>query len=170
MPVIRIDDEVMSALRNLAVKWDHVFGTPNQVLRRLVGLDDGRGQPEVVQPTFVMPAPARPRAIQTEVGKKSPRVRGDRLLRLHPDLLGQGLKPYADRDGIFYEWPKKFPAIFFDRRGYKIFRTEESMLAASQYWYPETRKVNILEGINSVPGYVTCPQDCPHRRMYRSSP
>ena len=64
MPVIRIDDEVMSALRNLAVKWDHVFGTPNQVLRRLVGLDDGRGQPEVVQPTFVMPAPDRPRAVQ----------------------------------------------------------------------------------------------------------
>ena len=44
------------------------------------------------------------------------------------------------------------------------------MLAASQYWYPETRKVNILEGISSVPGYVTCPPDCPHRRMYGNAP
>ena len=166
-PVIRIDDEVMGALRSRAVEWGLVFSTPNQALRRLFGLDDREQQEGAVTPN-----PATTRSIETEVERRPLRVRGGRLLRAHPHLLGKGLKPYADREGGFYEWPKEFPAIFLDRKGYYIFETEESMLRASQYLdaYPETRKVRIPDGLSTLPGYVTCPPDCPHRRMYRSSP
>jgi len=38
-PVIRIDDEVMSKLREHAKILDLVFGTPNEVLRVILGVD-----------------------------------------------------------------------------------------------------------------------------------
>lgn len=39
-PVIRIDDEVMSKLKEQAVALNLVFGTPNEVLRVILGLDE----------------------------------------------------------------------------------------------------------------------------------
>lgn len=39
MPVIRIDDEVMREIKKQASKLDLVFSTPNDVLRRMLGLD-----------------------------------------------------------------------------------------------------------------------------------
>ena len=54
VPVIRIDDEVMGALQSHAARWGLVFGTPNQTLRRLLGLDDGSVRQEGVEPlTYV---------------------------------------------------------------------------------------------------------------------
>ncbi|MFA4836974.1 MAG: hypothetical protein WC749_13005 [Dehalococcoidia bacterium] len=38
-PVIRIDDQVMSELRKQAIALNQVFGTPNEVLRIILGLD-----------------------------------------------------------------------------------------------------------------------------------
>ena len=38
-PVIRIDDEVMEALRKKAIDLNMVFGTPNTTLRKVLGLD-----------------------------------------------------------------------------------------------------------------------------------
>jgi hypothetical protein len=38
-PVIRIDDEVMGKLKEHAVSLGLVFGTPNEVLRRILALD-----------------------------------------------------------------------------------------------------------------------------------
>jgi len=39
MPVIRIDDEVLTELKRLAVVYGLVFKPPNAVLRRALGLD-----------------------------------------------------------------------------------------------------------------------------------
>ena len=41
-PTIRVDDEVMDAIKNQAVEFGLVFGTPNAVLRRALGLEDAR--------------------------------------------------------------------------------------------------------------------------------
>jgi len=42
-PVIRVDEEVMDELKNRAVKLSFVFGTPNDVLRAVLGLSNARG-------------------------------------------------------------------------------------------------------------------------------
>jgi len=39
MPVIRIDDEVLTELKRLAVVYGLVFKPPNAILRRALGLD-----------------------------------------------------------------------------------------------------------------------------------
>ena len=82
---------------------------------------------------------------------------GRNLLREHKDLL-QDMKPYADRDGIFYEWPKMFPAILFDSCGYLIFSSEQALFDAEVYvrLYPDKRKISARDDISSMPGYVNC--------------
>ena len=157
-PVIRIDDEVMSELERRAYQWRLVFGTPNQALRRLLGLDNPSVFDEFARHE-----------------SKPVRVRGKELLVLHPNLQGQGLKPYAARDGVSYPWPSAFPAVFFDRAGYVVFRSEESLSDVNQYgtrfiyMSKEPDKVYIREGISSLEGYVTCPLNC-HNHFYRSAP
>ena len=42
-PTIRVDSEVMVKLQQLAVEFELVFGTPNAVLRRKLGIDQGGG-------------------------------------------------------------------------------------------------------------------------------
>ncbi len=159
-PVIRIDDEVLKELQSHAVRWGLVFGQPNQVLRRMLGLDVGRDQPKDAQPMSSTDDPIRPSDVRlgAESKPRHRRVTGGSLLREHPDLP-QGFRPYSDRDGRFYEWPTEFPAILFDEGGYVILKTEQSMLDAGQYLdpNPHSRKVHVRDGISSAPGYVACP-------------
>ena len=42
-PTIRVDNEVMGKLQQLAVKFELIFGTPNAVLRRKLGIDQEGG-------------------------------------------------------------------------------------------------------------------------------
>ena len=88
------------------------------------------------------------------------RMTGKSLLRKHQDLQ-QTMRAYADRDGIFYEWPKEFPAVLFDGDGYVIFRSEQTMLDSERYirLYPDTRKISVRDGISSLPGYADCEHD-----------
>lgn len=44
MPVMRVDDEVLDALKKKAIELDLVFSTPNQVLRNIFGLDKASHQ------------------------------------------------------------------------------------------------------------------------------
>ena len=154
MPTIRIDHDVMGALQERAVKEGLVFGSPNQVLRVVLGLDFQTGKVEGVRLPInqvnqtQLRNPAQPR---------TRRVTGRRVLRAHEDLP-QNLRPYSDRDGTFYEWPVDFPAILFNNGGYIIFDTEESLRRADGYLtlYPDTRKIHVQETIGSIPGYVKC--------------
>ncbi len=154
MPTIRIDDDVMGALQERAVKEGLVFGSPNQVLRIVLGLDSNTGEIEV------------PRQIPPSINQAQPRNRpqprrrrmtGRSLLRAHQDLQ-QSMRAYSDRAGIFYEWPVDFPAILFDNGGYIIFDTEESLRRADGYLtlYSDTRKITAPETISSIPEYVEC--------------
>ena len=88
------------------------------------------------------------------------RMTGKSLLREHEDLP-QTIRAYADRDGIFYEWPKEFPAVLFDSGGYVMFRSEQALLDSERYirLYPDTRKISVRDGIGSLPTYVECEHD-----------
>ena len=145
MPVIRIDEEVMRELQRKAIDMNLVFGQPNQVLRRVLGLDDksqGHSEKGVQQMTTVR------------------RVTGKSLLRQHPEIP-QEMRPYSDRDGIFYDWPKEFPAVLFDSGGYVIYRSEQDMLDSERYirLYPDTSKISVRDGISSLPTYEECDHD-----------
>lgn len=145
MPTIRIDDDVMGALQERAVKEGLVFGSPNQVLRIVLGLDSNTSEE------------GGERMPTTQAQPRARRVTGRRILRAHEDLP-QNLRPYSDREGTFYEWPVDFPAILFSNRGYIIFHTEESLRRADGYLtlYPDTRKIHVQGTIGSIPGYVKC--------------
>ena len=144
MPVIRIDEEVLRELQRRAIEMDLVFGQPNQVLRRVLGIDNIS-----IQQTT--------KGAREMTSTSIRRMTGKSLLREHEDLP-QTFRAYADRDGIFYEWPKEFPAVLFDSGGYAIFRSEQAMLDSERYirLYPEKRKISVRDGINSLPTYVEC--------------
>ena len=157
MPTIRVDNEVMQELQQRAYREGLVFGSPNQVLRLVLELDSRNGvSGRVAQLSEGGSVSARE---TPSAGERRRRVTGRSLLRSHVKLP-QNLRAYSDREGCFYEWPRSFPAILFDRTGYRILETEEDMRKQSQflYLYPETLKINAQAqgGISSIPGYVQC--------------
>lgn len=156
MPTIRIDDEVMRGLQHRAYEEGLVFGNPNQVLRLILGLDDGEGQSKGFGTTMEESTNASA-SLPVRTGRR--RVTGRSLLRLHPSL-SQDLRAYSDREGLFYEWPRDWPAILFDSNGYIIYDTEDDLLRHGQflYLYRDTMKINAQAhgGISKLRGYVKC--------------
>jgi len=158
MPEIQIDDEVMQRLEAIAIEKGLVFGTPNAVLRISLGIDNHPGNQKEVESVLPVISQGEDSNISRPVRELSPtrRVTGRSLMKQHQDL-DQQLKPYADRDGAFYQWPQSFPAVLFDKAGYVIFRSKQSMvdnpLVSS---YPDTQKIHIQKGISSLSGYVKC--------------
>ena len=77
-PVIRVDDEVQRELEERAYEMRLVFGTPNQVLRSILGLDGHENLP-----------PSAETELLTEAGKLQPIVRNlmKTLLEDQPTLL-----------------------------------------------------------------------------------
>ena len=92
------------------------------------------------------------------------RVTGRSLLRSH-ESLDQNIAAYADREGLFYEWPKRFPAVLFDQDGYVLFNSEThlSTYDSRLQLYQETEKIQAQAcgGISALQGYVRC--DHKHR-------
>ena len=159
-PVIRVDDEVQRELEKRAYEMRLVFGTPNQVLRSILGLD---GQQEerstqimeaATQPTSPMLSPMKENPELSEIPRR--RGLGRHLLKEH-QLEPSISKGYYDREGGFYQFPKQFPAVLFDSEGYVIFKTAVSMLNSPHIVAnTKTEKVNVPNKINSIPEYVRC--------------
>ena len=178
MPAIHIDDDVMRELQNRAIRFGLVFSSPNRVLRRILDIDGRDQETEGVQTMYLgegkaaylpysndeetkgnqhmSPTSQRTQLRPPQVTRKR-RVTGKRLLREHPHLP-KNLRPYSDRDGIFYEWPREFPAILFDDHGYLVFKNERDMLSARRYLtaYEDTGKISVRNGISSMPNYESC--------------
>ena len=158
MQTIRVDGEVMRELQRRAYEVGLVFGSPNQVLRLILELDDSGDQTK--EPRSVMAEPtAKSASLQMNKGRRRVRVTGRSLLRSHLDLP-QDMRAYSDREGLFYEWPIDWPAILFDSTGYIIYETEDHMVRHEQYLYlyRDTMKINAQAhgGISKLPGYVLC--------------
>ena len=157
MPVIRIDDEVMSRLQARAVKDGLVFSTPNAVIRIL--LDETSNNSKETHLTLSSPSQTEEANVSLPKRDQSSahRLNGRTLLQQHKDL-SQRLRAHAHIDGTFYKWPDSFPAILFDNSGYVIFRSEESMINSHPKVtsHPESRKVNVRKSISSLPTYVKC--------------
>ena len=164
MPVIRVDDEVMQKLQAIAIEEGLVFGTPNAVLRVSLGIDNNSSSPKDVESVLSVTSQGEDTNMSISVREPSltRRVTGRSLMKEHPGL-NQHLKPYADRDGTFYQWPRAFPAVLFDEAGYVILKSEQSMVNSPLVdSYPDTQKIHIQKGITSLPGYIKCNHS--HRR------
>jgi hypothetical protein len=147
MPTIRIDGEVYSWLKSLAIPFQD---TPNSVLRRLARLDEtkavekkssGLGNSEEGEVQQEMET--------TEVTDiRGRQLRGKELSRLWGVKAEHAL---YHKDGTFYENLHRFPGALFDRNGYVRFETEHEYRQCP--YLNIGKKLNVRHGIASIPGY-----------------
>ena len=150
---IQIDDEVKHTLEQRAIEEKLVFGTPNQVLRIVLGLDQTQ-KPDGVQAS-TMPSSPMPDSVASfspeDTGRTHLRI-GPRLLREHDELKGR--KGYYSKTGVPYQKPSQFPAVFFDPDGHLVLKDETFM--RNNPYINVGKQVSVPGGIRSVPGYVNC--------------
>ena len=154
-PVIRIDEDVRRELEQQAVEMNLIFGTPNQVLRTILGL----GEPGTPA-NFEKEKPDNERELQESPVPYANRPVFGRTLRRTHGMENRTGVAYYHKDGTFYERPKVYPAAFFDANGYVLFETEEELAAT-----PSSRlgvKLGFTRSISLVPGYVRCPHSHLH--------
>ena len=154
-PVIRIDEDVRRELERQAIELNLIFGTPNQVLRTILGLEEP-GAPA----NYEKEKPDNGRELRESPVPYTPRPVFGRTLRRTHRLESQTKVAYYHKDGTFYERPKVYPAVFFDANGYVLFETEEELAAT-----PSSRlgvKLGFAKSISLVPGYVRCPHSHLH--------
>ena len=157
---IQIDAEVRRELEKKAYELGLVFGTPNEVLRIVFDLDQStlsnttQTTPKQIVPysldnptdvnTGSLPTPSRRQKI------------GSKLLREHPLIHARKgyFSKFLPAGNTPYQKPTEFPAVLFDPEGYFVIDSEESMLNSSNIRVG--KQINVLGGINSIPGYVHC--------------
>lgn len=142
-PTIRIDNEVYSWLQAHAVPFND---TPNSVLRRLAGIDKAEQQAPSMAPPIISASPP-------SSGRRLPAASGDELREKWKIPASQAR---FHQDSTFYEHLTRFPAALCDRAGYVVFETELEYRSCPQLRIGE--KINVPNGISSIPGYVKVDQ------------
>ena len=145
MPTIRIDDEVYSWLKSLAVPFED---TPNSVLRRLAKLSSKPALAAQNQAQIKMNAtsgwivPIQP-AFASEK-----RVRGNDLARL---WNVQVVQARYHKDGKKFNVIRHFPGALFDADGYIRFESEAEYLSNPSLVHGQ--ELTVPGGISSLAGY-----------------
>jgi 5-methylcytosine-specific restriction protein A len=138
MPQIRIDDEVYRALQKQAEPFRD---TPNDVLRRLLGLNDG---------SAIALKPPMPMAGESGQGGRRARSNSGRALNEQWGVGARDAKYH--QPGTFFENLRAFPGALFDSNGYVLFETEDEYRRTPGLSHGQ--KLNVRKGISSLPGYV----------------
>ena len=156
MSTIEIDSQVMQVLEDRAISERLVFANPNDVLRKILKLDQP-GIPDVI-PKLPIPNSSGLDGTNIVVSEDQPfnghtrKKIGSQLLREHSELRCQ--KGYYSDNGVPYQKPTRFPVVLFDRGGYLKIADDASM--RSNLYIHVGRQISIPGGISSVPGYVSC--------------
>jgi len=154
MPTIRIDDEIWAWLKMHAQPLED---TPNTVLRRIAGLENGPSSSKSQLESKVNPVSIEER----KSIKRSGVVVGKTSRRDMSGLTGQQLNrewgvgvhhPLYHKDGSYYNHLRYFPGALFDPEGYVVFKTEKEYLSSP--YLQRGKQLHVLGGISSVPGYV----------------
>ena len=157
MPTIRIDDDVMRDLQRRAVGLGLVFGSPNDVLRHVLGLNEEslavRSADALTNDydgaTAVRSTPSRRRRTRTASGSV--------LLRQHQEageILSEVKRGLYHRDGRGFAQSSEYPVAFFDPEGYVIINSEQDISGNAKI--EVGANVSVRDGIKSLPGYVRC--------------
>ena len=161
MHVIRIDEDVMQRLQSLAIDLDLVFGSPNDVLKHVLEINDNRARALVSCNN--LPKAERRRT------RRRPTASGSVLLRDHVANgeidAGVQLGYYHLRGRTysksFYE-AREFPVVLFDADGYVVISSPQEVdenpaisIAAN---------INVINNIENLPGYIRCSHS--HNRLF----
>ena len=153
MPMIRVDEEVMHRLQSLAVDLGLVFGSPNDVLRCVLEVDDDTAMNIVNRETLSN--------TQRRRTSRRPTASGSVLLREHIATgeidAGVRLGYYHLRGRTysksFYE-ADEYPVVLFDAVGYVIIGSPQEVDANSAISI--AANINVMNNIENLPGYVRC--------------
>jgi hypothetical protein len=146
-PVIRVDDEVWQWLKSQARPLED---TPNSVLRRVAGLDDGldgQGVPERPAARGQTPAQAR---IGRRVGVLRERTNSGR--NLNESWKVGARHALYHKDGNYYNHLRYFPGALFDPNGYVLFETESDY--RNSPYIQRGEQLHVPGGISGMPSYV----------------
>ena len=153
MPVIRVDEDVMQRLQSLAVEFDLVFGSPNDVLKRVLDINDDKRYMDVFTET--------PPNTQRRRARRRATASGSVLLRDH---IANGEIDAGVRLGYyhlrgrtytksFYE-ANEYPVALFDADGYVIISSAQEVDGNPAISI--SANINVMNNIESLPGYVRC--------------
>ena len=155
---IQVDSEVERALAKRATEEGLALfspGTPNLVLRIMLGLDQSGAPGPTPSPQTLDHSPS-PNSLDNAV--RAPQVSGRTHQRIGPRLLRDHdlncAKGYFSKNGIPYQKPDSFPAVLFDINGFFIVDDEESM--QNNPYINVGKQISIPKGIYSIPGYTKC--------------
>lgn len=160
MPVIRVDEDVMQRLQSLAVEFGLVFGSPNDVLKRVLEINDDRRAIDIVNREL-------PSNMQRRRARRRATASGSVLLREH---IANGEIDAGVRLGYyhlrgrtytksFYE-ADEYPVALFDAEGYVIIGSSQEI--DGNPTISISANINVMNNIESLPGYVRC--DHTHNR------
>lgn len=110
MPVVRIDDQVLSELKKRAVELGLVFKPPNDTLRRMLGLDPDLPPPVI---SFV---PKKPRF---GTARKATPVKDTATGQVYPSKYKAGLEfrrefPTVAGRYLWYPLVRRYPGRFVE--------------------------------------------------------
>ncbi|MFA6347759.1 MAG: hypothetical protein WCX07_05695 [Dehalococcoidales bacterium] len=147
MPTIRIDNDVYSWLKSIAVPFED---TPNSVLRRIAKLDADNESVQKIKPHVEYEDKKGGNKMSTKLvdNPRKLRLTGKELSRIWNVEVRQS---YYHKDGTFYENLVCFPGALFDFYGYIVFKTEQDYNSCP--YLRIGQKLNVLDGISSIPGY-----------------
>ena len=147
MPTIRVDNDVYSWLKSIAIPFED---TPNSVLRRVAGIDiDKKGIQQVkIYSEFDEKKGEEKMSTKLLGSVENVRLTAKELSRIWKVDAKQ---KYYHKDGTFYENLDCFPGALFDFYGYIVFKTEQDYNSCP--YLNIGRKLNVINGISSIPGY-----------------
>jgi hypothetical protein len=142
-PVIRIDEDVEQVLKEKAVEMDLVFGTPNQVLRKVLGIELSENSvPRALERT-------QPNGHR----RSSTFVTGKKLAESH-GMSEDVAQAFYRETGDWYRTPTEFPVALFGREGYVVVDSLQALEINPTYQIGET--LHVPNGVEEAPGYVFC--------------
>ena len=152
MPVIRVDDDVMQRLQLLAVEMRLVFGSPNDVLRKVLLETNTNG-------TLVShPIPTNTERTKT---RRRRTASGSVLLREHVSdgSIDANVKlGYYHLRGRTYSKSflesNVFPVVFFDTDGFVVLNSAQDV--ENNAAIDVGMNVSVLNNIVNLPGYIRC--------------
>lgn len=159
MVEIQIDYDVLRELQRRAVDLGLVFGSPNDVLRCVLELDEKSSSARGVDARSIdhdVAAATMP-ASRSKPIRRTRTASGSVLLRQHQEVgeihleVKRGL---YHRDGRGFAQSNEYPVAFFDPEGYVIIKSEQDI--SDNPRIEVGANVAVRDGIRSLPGYVRC--------------
>lgn len=160
MPAIQIDNDVMKALEKCAIEMGLVFGSPNAVLRQILGIDgrevsmleqDSPSDSNAGSVAPLVSSPSRQRRRRRNTASGSVLLRDHIAIGKIDPTIKRGLYHLNGRN---FAQSQEYPVVFFDPDGYVIINSDEDIRNDPDI--DVGANVMVRNGIAKMDGYVHC--------------